>query len=691
MKPSINVPENLVAGGCRVKRMRSVDLCVLAVLANVGCGGESPDPARFDSLAPRSGPNKTESENEDHEYIALCEDRGIEIPETVLDLEDGWKINGVLNETFIHTQLQAELWSFQGDNGSFCLALPRQAGSASEIEVLGMICMSRAGETCFFTADGEQTLNSPGPTISIDSLMGGDNLIGNEEGVCADCHAGANPFVVHPNDPAFVNAAAQVGGFMPTHWPQLNIPDHPDWPPNPDPLETLPPTTGQSCDAFACHSAGGVAGQLPLLSPDHPGYCNGVLRSAVGENPDPDAANTMPPGDPDGIDAYDAHRDWLLGLCDTAPGEGQVVRFEPPPGPAVLPPWVDAPYACTRFVTVNSTLVGATVIVTVLEDGEPPATIVGQANEIGPNTFELNDKLVEGAEVRVRQILNGVSSEWSYATVRDHFNEFPDGLPPPLISPEPLYECGHSLGITNVPGATIRVTKNESTGKTWHRAWESGYSRTWGVMKDGGPFDIGDTFSVTQQICDDTSESSDVAEVVGAPGSLPPVVIDPPVDGQQFLTLRHIVQGAGVLLTEHPDLVLLQKGSFPFNRYTNIDLKDTPLGPTTGGDQLVAQQSLCDQESSTKHSVAVQDCEPTTLVPEIIPPRVGDDFIIATELVPGATVRVFASEGGITEIGSATGPLVALTRSLKAGETIIVTGSFPTCEATRGFSIVVGG
>lgn len=89
------------------------------------------------------------------------------------------------------------------------------------------------------------------------------------------------------------------------------------------------------------------------------------------------------------------------------------------------------------------------------------------------------------------------------------------------------------------------------------------------------------------------------------------------------------------------------------------------------GLRFVTIRSLVEGAGVVLEAPEVHDCGPTTLVPDIVPPQHGDAFILVTTVTPGATVREFGFSAGIEEIGSATSTVVALTRPLKVGETII--------------------
>ncbi len=637
-----------------------------------------------------TGQNSIVTTEDSDGYRTLCENNGVPVPPTVLDLTDfRWRLYGDLENPFINTGLDAELWSFDAGADGFCLSLPRKSGST--VEVLGMICMADTGETCFFTNPEGETFSSPPPDpndqIQIDELIGGFDLVDNPEGVCADCHTGANPFIVHPEDPMFQAAMQEIGSLFPSSWPTPIIPDHSDWPANALPIESLGPTEGPGCDT--CHASSGqggdqVGGRLPLLSTQYPRYCEEVLAASIGEHPADPAPATMPPSYSD-ADANHDHRDWLLAACQSRPGGGTVVTFDPPPQIAVPPPAIAPPYACTSTVMVTNALLDAELTLEV--DG----MFVAQEpmREPGGHVFVLPKALEKGQTVAVTQTAFGVTSPPVITWVRSHKEDYPNGLPAPTITPAPIYECASAIAVANVPGATVEVQKTEvDDGTQTVVAKESGYNLTWMRLGKAGTFEVGDSFTATQTICQDTSDRSDKEVATTAPSSLPQVTFEPPLPDQQFLTLENIVQGSHVMLEELAGTVVFERKSLPYRRYRHVDLQASPLGPVDPAHQLVASQKLCRVQSPEPDPPPVRQCSADAMIAEIAKPQHGDDFVIVTKSVPGATIRVFGA--GFEELGNGIGSVINLSRDLVGGEIVAVHQSLPpTCEPAVAFTIMV--
>lgn len=216
------------------------------------------------------------------------------------------------------------------------MALPRFAGS--NISALGIICLgTESSNACFFDA-----ANVPKDAkMDIEEFLGGADLV---NGVCTDCHAGENLYVVHPSEP--LNMAPDN---RPQDWYTPLI--KPSWPQNPGPftllaqvpINPLPPANDASC--LNCHKLG-QAGRFPDIlalnawKGGESDYCRVILKQAIG--------NTMPGPDTD----YAKHVQAMLAFCgQSTPPSGEV----PPPNAKDDPEIVSPPlvigllYACAGW------------------------------------------------------------------------------------------------------------------------------------------------------------------------------------------------------------------------------------------------------------------------------------------------------------------------------------------------------
>jgi hypothetical protein len=254
-------------------------------------------------------------------YLDECDAAGVPIPPPINRMFNpatpavkGWTSQGFIprSQQFI-VGTPAEVRTFV-DSSGVCVALPRYydtdgnpaTDETATAQLDGVICLSKInGNTCFW--DNSNSANPGGfdipagtiVPIGVPTVAGGLYQAGGAElefaggGVCTDCHSGENPYIVHPE--------ADLGGgllFGDLDWksPQRYTPFvGPSWPQNlqSHSFATVP------AECKSCHTQAG-AGRLPHLylsedpqqSPGDTifdrdgltGYCNTVLRQAVGNN-----------------------------------------------------------------------------------------------------------------------------------------------------------------------------------------------------------------------------------------------------------------------------------------------------------------------------------------------------------------------------------------------------------------------
>jgi hypothetical protein len=248
--------------------------------------------------------------NSGQAYIDECAAAGVPIPPPIGKLDPdgltGWKTEGFIpnDEQFIKGT-PAEVRTFKSSSPEgVCFALPRYSDNSKTIVDLdGVICLGKASsKVCFW----DNQMNGAGfsfpsgtmipigvPDTSVNPAglyqAGGVEIENGTGGVCTDCHAGQNPYIIHPKTdlgggtlmgslkqslPTF--GAARYDPLVGASWPQNQLSHSPD----------LVPSV-----CSGCHRAGGSAGAFPHLSPAiKAGYCNIILANAI--------AKTMPPGAP---------------------------------------------------------------------------------------------------------------------------------------------------------------------------------------------------------------------------------------------------------------------------------------------------------------------------------------------------------------------------------------------------------
>ncbi len=265
-------------------------------------------------LQPKAGGQlRTATVNSGQAYINECTAAGVPIPPPINLMDPagtaGWKSQGFIPQTeqFI-VGSPAELRSYRSTApDGMCFALPRYSDSSlSTVSLDGVICMGKqSAKVCFWdnqwTNGGiVQTFPFPAGTqipIGVPSVAGGKYQAGGKEiefgpgGVCTDCHAGENPYIVHP----LANLATSG---PPVLWQSLagapqNLPMKPvnrydplvgsTWPQNKfsHDAASVPGACG------GCHVKASK-GRFPQLSNEISQYCSVVLAQAI--------VKTMPPG-----------------------------------------------------------------------------------------------------------------------------------------------------------------------------------------------------------------------------------------------------------------------------------------------------------------------------------------------------------------------------------------------------------
>lgn len=213
-------------------------------------------------------------------YNELCITEGVPVPDVVLD--DNWINHGVVGYDLAGgSGTKAELWSWESQSPrGVCLALPRwrttgTPANGDKADLFGIICLGLdTSKACFWdnskyqSSADEFRRGEPVP-INDPNIIGGNDLGGNGQGVCTDCHAGRNPFVVHRDDPAFESLLEiyQVNVNPPNRYEPI-VPATTtfglSWPENKDSLQGLGPVstlngiTQLRCDG--CHIEGGEGG-----------------------------------------------------------------------------------------------------------------------------------------------------------------------------------------------------------------------------------------------------------------------------------------------------------------------------------------------------------------------------------------------------------------------------------------------
>ncbi len=233
-------------------------------------------------------------------YADDCARAGVPTPPTWGS--SSWIRSGELTNEFLSPEGTTEVYYYSSSSPrGTCIALPRSNGN--NIFLLGIICHGvDTSKACFW----DNSNVTKGTVVPIASFRQGDTDAIDDAGRCTDCHAGTNPFVIHPNTPLDVGALVPAANWASKNWYDPLI--YPTLAQNPGPtnaIASLSVPAGQgSCNT--CHSAI----RLPELSTSTGSFCGVVLDNAI--------ARTMPPSSP-GNPSYSTHAQALRSRCSNTP------------------------------------------------------------------------------------------------------------------------------------------------------------------------------------------------------------------------------------------------------------------------------------------------------------------------------------------------------------------------------------
>ncbi len=630
------------------------------------------------------------------EYREYCRENGVPVPPDWLkrsgDMRGSWEYEGFLNQdssanggndmdrvtNFLTLGRNTEVWSYRSTSPrGTCIALPRFA-SDKRISANGIICLGLdSGNACFYDRAGLDVDQD----YPIDQFETGPNLT---DGVCTDCHAGENPYIVHPAEPLNLGTAIRSPRW---HTPFVRS----SWPQNPGPSFILdqiqlPPDERPCSD---CHTQT-YAGRFPdVLALNYArggssGYCTAVMEGALNGIVDPTfgpmqgptmAMTTDNNGNVIPDPAYDTHRTAMLALCKQSPIPPGEVPAPTDDREVVGPPVIGPLYACVEVIEVRGAIYGAKVFVTV--NGTDSSSVVATSSE--SLQFQV-PALATGDTVSATQEIDGIVATSGPQTVYSHLDDYPNGLPAPEIDPTLVHQCGRVIAVRHAPGATVSVTVNGGDLRDWK------LGGVWTNVRPGkSPFDLGDAFRATQQICDDLSDASAQVVAVAPPNPMPMprLAPDPAVEGQPYIGVENLANGQRTRIGEASAGDLLSF-STAVNWNPEIDVA-SPLGRTiVAGDQFTIIGELCDKVSVETDKV--RPCE-VLEAPTIRQPLVGDTSVIVTQARPGARILVF--DAGSTKIGDGSGSEVGLTRALVDGDVLRVAQRLGRCESREAYQIAV--
>mgnify|MGYP002622585305 CR=1 FL=1 len=256
------------------------------------------------------------------EYIKDCKEAGVPIPDKLFD--SNWEKLGILQDQILFPGEESEMWMFTSNDPQrrgFCLSLSRSKDGGRN-GLLDVICFGiQSNNACFFESEDNQ--GNADHSFPLDVVSDFVNLSGGSDlSNCTKCHAGENPYIVHPDDQVFKDAIAkkvadlgQPANLMGTDW-YTGLPSG-----SQDNLNfnnNLTASLSQS-NCTNCHISGN-AGRFPEITSTGSSYCTHVLQPTLGlvgtgNNLNSNFSATMPLGEINNIGNYIHQIDQLLTEC----------------------------------------------------------------------------------------------------------------------------------------------------------------------------------------------------------------------------------------------------------------------------------------------------------------------------------------------------------------------------------------
>jgi hypothetical protein len=294
--------------------------------------------------------------NSGQAYLNECANNLVPTPPPIGQMDPagltGWKSQGFIpNADQFIVGTQAEVMTFQSSSPEgMCIALPRSSqNDPNTIDLDGVICLGKnpspitgKSTVCFwdnqmnkvgFSYQRGAIIPFVGTNPDGQHMSGGVDLEGGTGGICTDCHAGQNPYIIHPQQASGQTTLGKLNK-SPLNLPTFGVTRYDplvaaSWPQN-----DLSLTDGYVPGACqGCHETGGPGGRLPHLSTSLPSYCRTILRKAI----QPTTPHTMPQFNP-GTASNDADVKVLIDIanpqdamtfCGTAPTANPSDRGDP--------------------------------------------------------------------------------------------------------------------------------------------------------------------------------------------------------------------------------------------------------------------------------------------------------------------------------------------------------------------------
>ena len=285
------------------------------------------------------------------------------------------------------------------------------------------------------------------------------------------------------------------------------------------------------------------------------------------------------------------------------------------------PPVIAAVDQCATHVYVESYIPKATVRIYL--NGGP---VIGMATpRFGFGAITLTHALHTGDKLTAKQFVNGLQSLASSPPVI--VGALPNPLPPPSVDTH-LYQCGNIVAVDNLlPGVTVAVEDTSAGNATIGNGftpndWGNNFDPTYTT-----PLALSHQITATQASCSAPPSTPSMAQpVLADPSPVLPPQLDPPIVGNDALTMHGLYTGATIQAFDHASPI----GSGLATGSDNW----MPVSTIVSTESISAQQSLCSPSATSTPQAPVSAIPAPVLVGPICPAqpavRVGNTTIDAT-------------------------------------------------------------
>jgi len=273
------------------------------------------------------------------------------------------------------------------------------------------------------------------------------------------------------------------------------------------------------------------------------------------------------------------------------------------------PPNVEVTNECSTHVYVDSFVPGATIEV-----------FVNGVREAGPiveklafHAFTLTHRLHAHDKVTAKQTVNGVTSPATNPPMI--VGTMPAHLPPPQVGTD-IYACGLIAPVNGLTsGVTVEVRDQTAGIPVGSGYTPNDWGSDWDPVSTTAGLKAGHAIVARQVACTGAASGySAVQSVQNDPSPVTPPQLQPPVVGNNAVTMTNLFTGSSVQVFQGPLI-----GSGYSTSGTNWAGVNPDVAKSPPAAQVTAQQALCTPSVMSSGQTPVSQLTPPQLVAPICP------------------------------------------------------------------------